>query len=203
MWLLWWESWQSRPFELWWTRWKDWRPSAQRLKWPAMYVEVYIHTFSPLPVAVWTMALIHGLGLDALVNSPHYNITEKRSQNTEVNNNIGNMCVCEVCLTTWYQGYPAKGPYLPCVNMAGRALLAGYPRYVRHISQNVSLLQILSTNMYDAWYLWHNRKAVSWTLQQRISIISTWSHRLKLKSLLVPFNQQRNWNFHWSERATP
>ena len=26
------------------------------------------------------------------------------------------------------RGYPAKGPYLPCVSMVGRALLAGYHR---------------------------------------------------------------------------
>ena len=29
-----------------------------------------------------------------------------------------------------YRGHPTKGPYLPCVSMAGRALLAGYHRYV-------------------------------------------------------------------------
>ena len=28
------------------------------------------------------------------------------------------------------EGILPKGPYLPCVSMAGRALLAGYPRYV-------------------------------------------------------------------------
>ena len=28
-----------------------------------------------------------------------------------------------------YRGYPAKGPYLPCVSMAGRALLVGYHRF--------------------------------------------------------------------------
>ena len=29
------------------------------------------------------------------------------------------------------KGILPKGPYLPCVSMAGRALLAGYPRYIR------------------------------------------------------------------------
>ena len=32
-------------------------------------------------------------------------------------------------LCSTYQGYPAKGPYLPCVSMADKALLAGYHRY--------------------------------------------------------------------------
>ena len=30
--------------------------------------------------------------------------------------------------STQLEGILAKGPYLPCVSMAGRALLAGYPR---------------------------------------------------------------------------
>ena len=29
----------------------------------------------------------------------------------------------------YIEGFLPKGPYLPCVSMAGRALLAGYPRY--------------------------------------------------------------------------
>ena len=34
-----------------------------------------------------------------------------------------------VCLEPlYYEGILPKGPYLPCVSMAGRALLAGYPR---------------------------------------------------------------------------
>ena len=32
--------------------------------------------------------------------------------------------------TSLIQGILPKGPYLPCVSMAGRALLAGYPRYM-------------------------------------------------------------------------
>ena len=39
-----------------------------------------------------------------------------------------------VSLLLWYiEGILPKGPYLPCVSMAGRALLAGYPRYVMFI----------------------------------------------------------------------
>ena len=34
-------------------------------------------------------------------------------------------------LRQWhFEGILPKGPYLPCVSMAGRALLAGYPRFV-------------------------------------------------------------------------
>ena len=32
--------------------------------------------------------------------------------------------------TVYFEGILPKGPYLPCVSMAGRALLAGYPRFV-------------------------------------------------------------------------
>ena len=34
-------------------------------------------------------------------------------------------------LSEQFEGILPKGPYLPCVSMAGRALLAGYPRIVR------------------------------------------------------------------------
>ena len=35
--------------------------------------------------------------------------------------------------TTYIEGILPKGPYLPCVSMAGRTLLAGYPRYILSI----------------------------------------------------------------------
>ena len=31
-----------------------------------------------------------------------------------------------------FEGILPKGPYLPCVSMAGRDLLAGYPRFVKN-----------------------------------------------------------------------
>ena len=34
------------------------------------------------------------------------------------------------------EGILPKGPYLPCVSMAGRALLAGYPRYYDYQKAN-------------------------------------------------------------------
>ena len=37
-------------------------------------------------------------------------------------------------ILTYIEGILPKGPYLPCVSMAGRALLAGYHRYLPHIS---------------------------------------------------------------------
>ena len=37
------------------------------------------------------------------------------------------------------EGILPKGPYLPCVSMAGRALLAGYPRY--HDCEHWSIMQ--------------------------------------------------------------
>ena len=35
-----------------------------------------------------------------------------------------------VFVTAYVDGIPPKGPYPPCLRMADRALLAGYPRYV-------------------------------------------------------------------------
>ena len=39
--------------------------------------------------------------------------------------------LCEIlqAIQGWYRGYPANGAYPPCLPMADRALLAGYPRY--------------------------------------------------------------------------
>ena len=34
---------------------------------------------------------------------------------------------------TQFEGILPKGPYLPCVSMAGRALLAGYPGIIKNI----------------------------------------------------------------------
>ena len=47
--------------------------------------------------------------------------------------------ICQKSLIDWCQiahilGILPKGPYLPCVSMAGRALLAGYPRYLHFAS---------------------------------------------------------------------
>ena len=35
----------------------------------------------------------------------------------------------------YIEGIPPKGPYLPCVSMAGRTLLAGYHRYAKRLSR--------------------------------------------------------------------
>ena len=40
----------------------------------------------------------------------------------------------------WYiKGILPKGPYLPCISMAGRALLAGYHRYSEHWFRYIAL----------------------------------------------------------------
>ena len=38
-----------------------------------------------------------------------------------------------------YEGILPKGPYLPCVSMAGRALLAGYPQYTNCFSSTKTI----------------------------------------------------------------
>ena len=43
----------------------------------------------------------------------------------------------------------SKGPYLPCVSMAGRALLAGYPRFTGARSLNEFQTTISCTDRYD------------------------------------------------------
>ena len=44
--------------------------------------------------------------------------------------------ICSVCLRLYIEGILPKGSYLPCVSMAGRALLAGYHRY--HIAATIT-----------------------------------------------------------------
>ena len=47
----------------------------------------------------------------------------------------------------YIEGILSKGPYLPCVSLAGRALLAGYPRYA---TLGLSLQKLVTTNTADA-----------------------------------------------------
>ena len=49
------------------------------------------------------------------------------------------------------EGILPKGPYLPCVSMAGRALLAGYPRYLEHSLCNYPQVNALRT--LDWWFV--------------------------------------------------
>ena len=49
---------------------------------------------------------------------------------------------------TYIEGILPKGPYLPCICMAGRALLAGYHRHVFH-STGPSLVQLLFLKQYQ------------------------------------------------------
>ena len=49
--------------------------------------------------------------------------------------------------THTHRWYPAKGPYSPCLRMAGRALLAGYSRYVARYTTRIHTIRIL------LWYV--------------------------------------------------
>ena len=50
---------------------------------------------------------------------------------------------CNYCI---FRGYPAKWPYLSCVSMAGRALLAGYPRlYTKGVGRVGGFSKLLAT----------------------------------------------------------
>ena len=58
----------------------------------------------------------------------------------------GHTCTCSNRFThtiiPYIKSILPKGPYLPCVSMAGRALLAGYPQHVNMYSSN--LINILA-----------------------------------------------------------
>ena len=52
-------------------------------------------------------------------------------------------------VSAYIEGILPKGPYLPCLSMAGKALLAGYHQYTRQIcdvSKNIALVQQLHKN---------------------------------------------------------
>ena len=61
------------------------------------------------------------------ITSAHSELMERRAQTRAIT--VSNQRIAEI------EGILPKGPYLPCVSMAGRALLAGYPRNIecRHI----------------------------------------------------------------------
>ena len=66
------------------------------------------------------------------------------------------------------EGVLPKGPYLPCVSMAGRARLAGYPRYMRHWIRS-ALVQIMAWRLFDAKPLSKPMLAiVNWTLRNKL-----------------------------------
>ena len=47
-----------------------------------------------------------------------------------VNSALSVRCAPRTNLSSFIEGILPKGPYLPCVSMAGRVLLAGYPRHI-------------------------------------------------------------------------
>ena len=64
-------------------------------------------------------------------------------------------------------GILQKGPYLPCVSMAGRALLAGYHRYVREIHQS-PVVSLTKGQLCGLWrFLWCQPKH---TVEQTIKL---------------------------------
>ena len=57
--------------------------------------------------------------------------------------------LCRISWAKWTVGRPyiegilPKGPYLPCVSMAGRALLVGYPRHSLLVNRHVTCIGIM------------------------------------------------------------
>ena len=58
---------------------------------------------------------------------------------------------CDI-FPVYIEGILPKGPYLPCVSMAGRALLAGYPRYVMNSKNIIVLVTQIKHYARLAWY---------------------------------------------------
>ena len=63
-------------------------------------------------------------------------------------------------LTDPYRGYPPKGPYPPCLRMADRALLAGYPWYMYYSAKMSWVLHVLTAVLFieEIWYLRYQLK---------------------------------------------
>ena len=95
---------------------------------------------------------------------------------------------CGVCSILPYRGYILpKGPYLPCVSMAGRVLLAGYNRYRvlavlgsmqwRHMSVMASQIIRLTTKKISK----HNTQFVWFPSQMASNVESvsmSWCHHV-------------------------
>ena len=60
----------------------------------------------------------------------------------------------------YIEGILPKGPYLPCVSMAGSVLLAGYPRYMHRKLHN----RFLTTNIYIYIYIRINAEVLKWAV---------------------------------------
>ena len=69
------------------------------------------------------------------------------------------------------EGILPKGPYLPCVSMAGRALLAGYPRYELYITQLFiqEFVRAYNKENYKVTYDWPFVSGIRWIASQRVS----------------------------------
>ena len=68
-------------------------------------------------------------------------------------------------------GILPKGPYLPCISMAGRALMAGYHRHKKHKSSSLEEGQPVLSNRDLVWY----EPILGWCLLY-IIIISHFGH---------------------------
>ena len=63
-----------------------------------------------------------------MLQNPSWVLAELDMEDHALNCGITDMDLLEIMEIPHVEGILPKGPYLPCVSMAGRALLAGYPR---------------------------------------------------------------------------
>ena len=68
--------------------------------------------------------------------------------------------VIQSYLVTYIEGILRKGPYLPCVSMAGRALLAGYHRYEMVGILQTKITTCIPLKLMTGW--WHDCVMHNW-----------------------------------------
>ena len=85
-------------------------------------------------------------------------------------------------ITRWglivhFEGILPKGPYLPCVSMVGRALLAGYHWFINQISIIIGtdngLSPVCHHYLNQCWLIvdWTHRKKLHWNFKQNIVLV--------------------------------
>ena len=104
--------------------------------------------------------------------------------------------------TTHIKGILSKGPYRPCVSMAGRALLAGYPGY-SHWRHRSSFYYVHAFEIIFYKYTLNSIKRISYVVEfcyhiQRLSLIlayvaSEWGLRRIKNYLFIDHSETPPW----------
>ena len=88
--------------------------------------------------------------------------------------------------SSYTEGILPKGPYLPCISMAGRAFLAGYHQHKKHKSSFLEEGQPVLSNRDLVWY-----EPILGLCLLYIIIISHFGHCGQLVLLIIPHAKGR------------